>query len=275
MTNGRLLAFIAVLAALAIAGCGREPSDDTSTTESTTEEADVPLEPPQPKESIDDAVKRLAKALDSEDCKDISEFNLSSRPIEDEEARCDGLITLLGGRKVLGSEEFSSGGVVDYEYGELGVTAVFVVEDDRRFHLAYADTLLDGESVGTKPAEEFDAAAEDAFTALSESDCDAFIDVANQRHGPGTAEEDAICDYVDANPLPALVESFEELEPELIGANADYALYSLATPDEVLTMVLGRAEDSKELSETYEPLPDDAPEFGFVDLIATDPAEAQ
>ncbi len=213
--------------------------------------------------------------MSPEDCKDISQFNLSSRPVEDKEARCEGLVSLLGGRKVLGSEEFDSGGVVDYEYGELGATAVFVVEDDGRFHLAYADTLLEGESVGTKPAEEFDAAADDAFAALSEADCDAFIEVANQRHGPGTAEEDAICDYVDANPVPGLVESFPDLEPELLGANADYALYSLSTPDQFLTMVLGRAEDPKALSETYEPLPKDAPEFGFVDLIPTDPAEAQ
>lgn len=271
--NSRRLALLAVLAGLALANCGREPTDDPAGTDSTTaEEVAEPLAPPQPKESIEAAVERFDSALESENCEGVSKFNLSSRPIADEEARCESL-TFLAGRKLLGSEQFGSGGVADYEYGDSGVTAVFVVEDDRRFHLAYVDTLLDGQSVGTEPAQEFDAAAEDAFTALSTRDCEAFVEVANQRHGPGAAPMGAICDYTDANPVPALVESFPDLEPELIGSNADYALYSLATPDQVLTMVLGRADDPKGLSETYKPLAQDAPEFGFVDLIPTDPAK--
>ena len=268
MPRAGLLTVVAT--ALALASCGREPSPDpgASPEEKLTAE---PLAPPRAKETIEDATTRFTKALDAGNCTEISEFNFSSRPIADERARCEGLVTLLGGRKTLGSEELDAGGVADFEYGESGASAVFVVEDDGRHHLAYVDTLLDGESVGTRAAGGFDPAAEGAFAALRDRDCDAFIEVANPRHGPGAAERGAICDYVRANPVPGLVKAFPELEPVRLGANADYALYSLATPRQFWTMVLGRAEDPEILSESYEPLPADAPEFGFVDLIPTVP----
>ncbi|MDQ2675388.1 MAG: hypothetical protein M3Y34_01145, partial [Actinomycetota bacterium] len=264
---------LAVAALLALAACGREPSPEpTATGDGTaTGEPEEPIAPPRAKESIEDAAERLTRALESGNCKEILEFDLSSRPSADEKARCEGLTTLLGGRKVLGSEEFKAGGVVDFEYGELGASAVLVVERDGRYHLAYVDTLLEGESAGTPAADEFDRAAADAFAALRDGDCDAFIQVANPRHGPGAAEKSAICDYVKASPVPGLAKSFPELKPMRLGANADYALYALATPDGFWTMVLGRAEDPQMLSESYEPLPADAPEFGFVDLIPTVP----
>lgn len=234
-----------------------------------------PIPTPEAEESVRDATKRLARALESQDCDKISEFNISSRLVEDEEARCETLTTLFRDREVLGVQELTGGGVVDYEYGDYGITAVLVVEDDGLHHLAYADNLLEGETVDTPPAEEFDDVAEAAFDALVERDCEAFVDVANPRHGRGATEPEAVCAYVDANPLPALVESYPELRPESLGGNSDHALYSVSTPEETLTMVLGRAEDPGDgLSSTYEPLPKKAPEYGFVDLIATDPATA-
>ncbi len=261
---------VAACAALALASCGREPTPDPVApgAEAETSEAEgEPLPPPRAIESLDDATNRLRKALEAGGCEDISAFNLSSRPTADEEARCNVLIALLGGSKVLGSEEFKAGGVADFDYGETGASAVFVVEDDGRYHLAYVDTLLQGVSAGTRPAREFDAAAAAAFVALRDRDCAAFAEVANPRHGPGALDGDAACDYVEANPVPGLAASDPELEPELLGANADYALYGLATPEEFVTMVLGRAEDPEDLPASYDPLPEDAPEFGFVDLI--------
>jgi len=272
----RLRALIAVSTLLLIAGCGDSGDSEDETTgaeETTTEQpepaADAePLGPPEAKESIKEAEARIAKAVASDDCDVVNELIPTSRSQLATEIRCE-YLRRLDGLEVLGSESFPGGGVIDYQFGDRVLTAILLVDTDGLYHVALYDPFNPKESVGTKPAKQFDAAADAAVEALADGDCDAYVATLHRRFGRGAAApENQICDLVEPNQVQAVRKVDPSAEPESLGGNGSYAFYSLGTPGYNLTLVLARQTDEG-VPEGVEPLPKDAAEYAYVDAYLT------
>ena len=272
----RLRALIAVSALLLIAGCGGSGDSEDETTgaeETTTEQpapaADAePLGPPKAKESIQEAEARIAKAVASDDCEIVNELIPTSRSQLATEIRCE-YLRRLDGLEVLGSESFPGGGVIDYQFGDRVLSAILVIDTDGLYHVALYDPFNPKESVGTKPAKQFDAAADAAVEALADGDCDAYVAILHRRFGRGAAApENEICDLVEPNQVQAVRKVDPSAEPESLGGNGSYAFYSLGTPGYNLTLVVARATDEA-VPEGVEPLPEDAAEYAYVDAYLT------
>ena len=248
------------------AGNGDEAVTPGQAGEKPTELTGKPLALPKPKESIEEAAARIEEAIASEDCDVVNELHPLGRPQLRTDERCEALRKRLD-FELASSDEFDGGGVLDYENG---TSAVLILDADGLHHIALIDSLLEGESAGTNSAGQFDNAAKDVVAALEQRDCDAFIDAAHRRYGPGAApERETTCTFVENNPITTMREQYPRADLESLGGNADYALYGFATPAIHLTLVMARQDDPESLPETLEPLPKDAAEYGFVGLFVT------
>jgi hypothetical protein len=263
-----------------VGGCGGDDDPLAPPAEST--EVDLPtggevetvsghrMKPVKAKETLKEGVDRIAKTAKSGDCKEVVALFPLARESTDAAADCEFLRQALN-REFVSSQEFGGGGVIDLVTDDVGSTAVLILDADGRFHVAFVDGYLGGESAGTEPpTEEWDNAAQAALDALAQKDCEAFIAVAHHRFGPGSAPEEAdTCAFVEANSVPTILEENPKAKLKSLGANADYAFYGLETPNTNLTMVLARQVDPKVLPEGLEPLPPDSPDLAFAAIYPT------
>lgn len=264
----RSAAVIMALAAMTVAsGCTSERADNTGENEQQSQ----PLGPARATQSIDEAADDLTAAIESGDCDRINDFN----PISRQEAlstkeRCKALEARLTGAKLVGTEEYEGSGVIDFQRGAQTITALMVVDQDGKFHLVTLDGLLGEPSAETQFARQFDAAAEDAFEALTTKDCDAFLDLASRQIGPASITRDRkdVCAFVDNNRIATLAGADSKLSPKRLGGNADYAFYGIGTPSIFLTMTMAR-QSGAELPEGVSKPPPDAAEYAFLDVLPT------
>ena len=266
---------VLLVAALAWPGCGREESDPapettqeaSTTTEGNTQEepAGPPLGFAEPKETLDEAQERIAEAVASEDCETVNELNPLSRPTLATDERCE-YLRRIDGRHVTGASEYGeAGAVIDYATGIGTVSAVLIRDEDGLYHVAFLNPFNKSESVGTPYAKEFDDAAKDAIRALRERDCDAYLEVVFRRFGRGAGDEDAICSFVEENPVANLFEAQPDARVEKAGGNSAYAFYEVGTPGAALVMVLARADEDVAPPDAPE-LPEGAAKYGYVDI---------
>ena len=272
------------LAALALwaGGCGGdddpfvppvEPAEPVNANGGGEEEdfAGYRMKPVEAKETLDEGVERITKTAKSGSCDEVVALFPLSRESPDVTSDCEFLRGALI-HEVVGTEEFGGGGAIDFETEDgIGSTAAVILDADGRFHVAFVDGYLGGEAVGTAaPTDDWDEAAEATLNALETGDCDAFIQIAHHRFGPGSFPEEAdTCAFVEASTVPSLLKRYPKTELEPLGSNADYAFYGLETPTKNLTIVLARQLDPEVLPEGLEPLPDDAPDFAFAAIYPT------
>ena len=275
-----------VLVAVLLAGCGGDDDDEPTRDEPASKPAGKPgkpadaptpdpLGPAESKETIEEATDRITDTLAGGDCAEIGELNPISRPTLATDSRCE-YLKRLDEFEVAGSEAFGEGdgaaGVIDFSVGARTFTAVLVRDADGLFHIAFVDFFRGTESVGTKPAKGFGEAAEQAVDALVDGDCGAYREVVYERFGRGAAGKDAVCSYVESNPLAKTAETFPEAEPVAIGGNAGYAFYSFGKPGVSFTLVL--AEQAEDPEGKAPPLPKGAARYAFVDAYVTNRREA-
>ncbi len=272
-----LLVLLAIATAAVVAGCGG--SDDETTQSSDADDGgkgtDKPVKlhgdppgPPEAKQSIDNAKKRIEEAIDSGDCDKINSLNPVASELDTPE-RCEALQTRFEGAESTGSEAYAGGAVIDYVRDDLTQTAVMILDQDGRFHVAYVDAFLGEESAGTRFDPKFDAAAQDSVDALAARDCDKFLEVANRRVGPGAADRDATCAYAEENnPIADVLDAAPDTKLESLGGNANYAFYGLDGPGVYYTIIMARQTDESQV-EAAAPLPEDAAPLGFVTAYAT------
>jgi hypothetical protein len=216
------------------------------------------------------------KTIASGDCEEIAALDplvrVAATDAEAQKARCKALESRFKNAEPADSAKYGEGGAVVTYRTPRRVNALLILDEDGRYHIAFPDVYLPGASISGKPAKEFDRVAEDAVNALRDKDCDAFLDVAHRRYGPGALEEDQACDYVDQNPLAILFENFPDAELEQFGGGPDYAFYGIAGPGAHFTLVLARESD-KGVPNFVEPLPGDAPEYALAGVFRTNVAE--
>ena len=274
------------LAALALwaGGCGGdddpfvppvEPAEEPKTNGGGEEEdfTGYRMKPVEAKETLAEGAERITKTARSGDCEEVIALFPLGREISDVDADCEFLRQSLA-QDVVDSEEFGGGGVIDFVSEDLiSSSAAVILDADGLFHVAFVDGYLGGEAVGTPaPTEDWDEAAQATLAALEQGDCDAFIQIAHHRFGPGAFPEEAdTCAFVAASSVPGLLKKYPKEKLKSLGANADYAFYGLETPKKNLTMVLARQLDPEVLPEGLEPLPPDAPDFAFAAIYPTYP----
>lgn len=270
------VAAVLVVLALTVAGCAGESNDGGTTgTEAgaSPQQAPEALGPLKATESIDDAAKRIDKALRSGDCDQINALNPISLPTLDTEERCQSLrrVTDLA---VSGTEAFPGGGVVDYSLGgDRTLTAVLIVDSDGEYRIALLDPFRAKPSVGTKlDGKAFDRAAAKAVRALRDGDCDAYRAVAYRRSGKGSLPKKDLCPRVEQGPVQGILEANPAAKPERLGGNGDYAFYAFGLPGLNYTMVFARETD-RGLPEQAPKLPNDAAEYSYVDAYKTNTRE--
>jgi hypothetical protein len=263
----------ALVLSVVLVGCGS--SGDRTTPASTSSPAAgnkaraeakaanlVP--PPAPKESIGEAVNRIAAVIGLEDCPAVNHLTALSRPY-DACAGLQGLVSL----PVSGSASYGdAGGVIQYGSGGDLRNAILILDSDGRYHIPVVDPYNTTPSVKTEFAEQFDAAARTTVDAMRERDCDKFRTVALVRFGAGAAP---VCTYLDDSPLTQLLAAYPKAKALPLGGNGNYAFYSVSGPDASYTLIFARESDSG-VAAAAPPLPKDAPEFGFVDAYQTNPA---
>jgi hypothetical protein len=256
-----------VLAVL-LAGCGA--SNGASTTAGAPASAAPvvtgdPIPPPRPRETIEEAVKRIAATTSSHNCDRINRLTAVTRQYD----VCSGLESLAT-LPVTGSASYGDGGgVIEYGSGPALRNAVLIVDSDGLYHLPLVDPYNTEPSVGTEFSSRFDGAARDAVKSLRERDCDAFKRVALARFGPGSTPE-LTCTYVSESPLTQFVARYPHSEPKLMGGNGDYAFYGVSSPEANFTIVMAR-ESATGVAPGAPSLPGGAPEYGFVDAYQTNP----
>ena len=268
MTGFRPLA-AAVVTAAVLVGCGSDDETTSTTSSASTPtgpaQTGKPVPPPRPKESIQEATERIAETVSSEDCTAINQLTALSRPYD----ACEGL-QALGALPVEAAAAYGVGGaVIIYGSGESLRNAILILDSDGLYHLPVVDPFNIQPSVGTRFASEFDAAARDAVEALRARDCDAFKEVALARFGPGSTP-DQVCTYLDESPLTQFLVAYPDAQPKRLGGNGDYAFYSVSSPEAYYTIVMAR-ESTSGVVANAPPLPDGAPEYGFVDAYSTNP----
>ena len=266
MTAAKSLGGALVLAVLLL-GCGS--SNGTTTAVAPAALGPVvtgkPIPPPKPRETIDQAVKRIGATLSSQNCDQINRLTPLSRQYD----VCSGLQGFAA-VPVTGSASYGDGGgVVEYGSGSALRNAILIVDSDGHYHIPFVDPYNTEPSVETKFASQFDGAAQDAVKALRDGDCDAFKRVALTRIGPGSTPN-LTCAYLAQSPLTQLVVRYPQSEPKRLGGNGDYAFYSVSSPEANFTMLMGR-ESATGVAPGAPPLPSDAPEYGFVEAYQTNP----
>jgi hypothetical protein len=248
-------------------GCGS--SNGTTTAISPAPVGPVatgkPIPPPNPRETIDQAVKRIGETISSHNCDQVNRLTPLSRQYD----ACSGLQGFAV-VPVTGSASYGDGGgVIEYGSGAALRNAILIVDWDGLYHVPFVDPYNTEPSVGTKFASQFDVAARDSVKAMRDGDCDAFKRVALARFGPGSTA-DLTCTYLAQSPLTQLVARYPQAEPKRLGGNGDYAFYSVSSPEANFTMVMAR-ESATGVAPGTPSLPSDAPEFGFVEAYQTNP----
>ena len=246
----------ALVVACPLVGCG---GDDSSTT--TADASNLPA--PKPKEGLDQAQTRVAKALTSGDCKQINELNPVNRPSVDTDQRCE-YLKRLADLKIDGAQAYGgAGAVIDYRFQDRIYGTVLIRDEDGLYHVAFFNPFGISESVGTKYAKAFDGTARQTLRALKDRDCKAFQEVAFVRFGIGGQDPDTICDFVESNGLSNQLEDFPDADFKPAGGNADYGFYTLATPATRWVLVFAREADRAGQPAELD-LPEGAPTYGFV-----------
>ena len=261
-------AAIAVAGMLALAavvgGCGGDDSETTTPDEGGGEN----LELAKPKEDVDEARKRIAKTLATDDCKQINELNPVGRPSLSSKARCD-YLRRLDGLEVSGAKAYGdAGAVIDYEIAERTYSAVLIRDSDGLYHVAFFNPYGVEKTVGTKYAKTFDQTANKTLEALKKRDCKAYSEVLFRRFGIGRQDDKVICEFVENSPIARQLEAFPDAEFKSSGGNADYAFYTLATPATHWTLVFARQADRKGQPSELD-LPDDSATYAYVAAYPT------
>lgn len=244
-----------------VTGCG-------ATSETPDETTPPDLEPPEAKESISEAERRIAKTVSSDDCDAINELNPLSRPQLRTDRRCD-YLKRIDGLDVLAAEDYGNlGGVIDYRRGAGVISAVLIRDSDGLFHVAFLDAFRGEPSAGTKAPPEFDRAADRAVKALEDGDCEAFLEVASRRFGAGVGSDSKVCNRIENSRVAAAREASPDAELEPLGGNGGYAFYGLASPGAYLVIVTAQQVESDatdRLSSEIADLPEGASEHAYVD----------
>jgi hypothetical protein len=228
-----------------------------------------PMKPPASQETVKEAEKKISFLLASDDCDAINELNpVSRQEFLNTEQRCEAL-KRLAVLKVRGAEEYGdAGAVIDFASGKRTVSAVLIRDQDGLLHVAYIDPFRGVPSVDTKLANQFDRAAERAVNALAKKDCDAFLDVADRRLGPGAGSRDQVCPRVEQNPIANAFEAYPKAKVKRLGGNEGYGFYSVSTPTIHYTIVLAQ-QTEKRAPPNAPPLPKGAAEYAYVDTYPT------
>ena len=226
-----------------------------------------PLDPPKAKESLGEAEKRIDALVSGDDCKKINGLNPITRTALNTPEHCK-YLQGLAGLEVIGKQEVPGGGLIEYENGAGVLTAILVVDSDRRYHVALLDTLNPEPSTGTSFASRFDRVADEAVEALREPDCDRYFELAHRYGRAATLKPEEACEALTPNPAQAVFATAPEASPKRLGGNGRYAFYSLASPTLQVTIVLAR-QSNEGLPDGIAPLPADAPEYAFIDGYQT------
>ena len=250
----KLVASIAaILAVVLLAGCGSggggsggggKAATTTSANGKAPQTANAakprkPIGPPPDRESLKEAEKRISAAVSSNDCAKINSLNPVSIPQLDTSARCNYLKRLGGDANLAGGQEFKNlAAVLDYTTPQRKFSVILLRDVDGLYHVLSIDPFLKSGTVGTPFAQQFDAAAKQAFDALKAKDCNAYYDVAYRLSGVGSLPKDKVCPHVEQNPIAGVLENDPSAEPKPIGGNAYFAFYGLDTPQAFLTMVM-------------------------------------
>ena len=261
----RLVLLAVAVAGTLVAGCGG--GDDSASAPEAA--SGKPLEPPQAKESLSEAQRRIDDLVNGDDCDEINTLNPITRTALNTPEHCD-YLQQLAGLEVVGKQEVPGGGLIEYERGEGVVTAILIVDSDRRYHVALLDPLNPGRTVGTPFAHEFDRVAAEAVEALQEPDCGRYLDLAHRYGRAASLKPDEACEALTPNPVQAVLATAPSAKPTSLGGNSRYAFYSLASPSLQITMVLAR-QTNEGLPKGIDPLPADAPEYAFIDGYQTSP----
>lgn len=197
----------------------------------------------------------------------MNELNPTSRTAFSTDERCK--ILQVVSTEVVDTAQYGDGGVIEYELRDGPASALLVRDADGLFHIAYLDPRVPEPTIGTNLAAEFDQVAQQAVDALREGDCDAFLKVAFVEFGPSSGDKAHTCGYVENFPLAKLLKQDPKIEPELMGGNGTFAFYGLSLPGSFWTMILARQTQEDRFPEEGDPLPKDAPEYGYLDSFRT------
>jgi hypothetical protein len=270
---GSMLAALAAVFSISLAACGGgDETTSSSTTTRTTTDGDNPA-PRQPplmglppaEENVKEASKRFQEAVESDDCEQINELNVLSRPGLATEQRC-ALLKRFVGLDVADTAEYGKlGGVIAYQRARRIFNAVLLRDSDGLFHIAYFD-LLTGPA-GTKGdlAQQFEQVAKKGTKALGDRNCKEFLKVANRRIGIARGDDKATCAQVKRNIVARFLARGGKAKPEHLDGSSSYAFFGVDTPGSYLTLIAAR------LTGPSEGLPKDAPEYGIVDAFETNP----
>lgn len=241
--------------ALALAGCGGDDAPVSS------EAPADPLEQADPR--VVKLQRRVERALASGDCDRINRLNPLSRPDFRTPERCESLRRLEGLEPAGGESYGGRAAVLDYAQGERTISAVAILDRDKRFHLAMIDGFLGEPTVGTKLDRAFGGAAKRTLDALPAGDCEAVLGIAYRRTGPGAGPDKTACLQLQQYPLSTLLRSDPGAKAKLIGGNEAFAFFRVRSGDQDLTMIMARQERAPELPDGAGKLPSGAPQLGF------------
>jgi len=251
-----------------LAGCGTNDGASSGSTPPAPTGLPVTgklIPPPKPRESIGRAVTRIVVTGSSDNCGEVNRLTAITRVYD----ACEGLQALTALPVSAAATYGDGGGVIVFGSGESLRNAILILDSDGLYHLPIVDPVNIQQSVGTKFASEFDSAARESVDALRGGDCDAFKGVALARFGPGS-NPDQVCTYLDKSALTQFLVTYPDAQPKRLGGNGDYAFYSVSSPEAYYTVVMAR-ESTSGAAAGAPPLPDGAPEYGFVDAYQTNP----
>jgi hypothetical protein len=201
----------------------------------------------------------------------VNELNPVSRPAMSTSARCKALG--IAASEPTGVAQYGDGGVIEYKLGEGTMSTLLVRDSDGLFHITYLDPRVPEPTVGTKLAPQFDDVANSAVDALRDGDCEAFVKVAFVEFGPGSADSQQVCKYVSGFQMAKVLQKAPDAEPKLMGGNGTFAFYGLSLPGSFWTLILAKETPDDRVPPGAKPLPQDAPEYGYVDAFPTNTAE--
>ena len=258
----------AFLALLLFAGCGSADDGGGAATGTVKQLAGKPIKGPKPKETIDQAKRRIVRTIASGDCEQINKLNPISRPDYRTPEKCEEFKALARAGPSAAAV-YSGGAVIEYPVKGRTLRAVLVVDSDGYYSIALVDRTHTGPSIGTKLSPEFDQVARQVVDAFRNTDCDAYTQLALRRYGVGSTGS---CSFLEnpQNPLSSVIDSYADARAKPLGGNRDYAFYGVASPAAFVTMILARESDSDVAAGTP-PLPGDAPEYGFVNAFTATP----
>src|SRR5215207_2091395 len=97
--------------------------------------------------------------------------------------------------------------------------------------------------------------------------------VAFVEFGPSSGDRAHTCGYVQNIAVAKLLKQEPGAEPELMGGNGTFAFYGLRLPGSFWTMNLARQTQEDHVPEGADPLPADAPEYGYLDSFRTNASQ--